>query len=176
MQKLLKDTLIICAMREEFSSGKYAPILFYSGIGKVNAAITATTLIHSLKPKTIINIGTVGCSREDLAGGIECGVFYQRDLVLSGSIQVESVVTKNGLASCGTGDSFMKDPISDYDVVDMESFAIAKVCKMNQVNFLCYKYITDHLNKQGYNDWKSNISNGQTYFISKINDYFQNSV
>ena len=80
-----------------------------------------------------------------------------------------------GLLSLHDALPILKDPV-DYDVVDMEAFAIAKVCKMNHVNFLCYKYITDYLNKEGYNDWKSNISKGQTYFISKINDYFQNSV
>lgn len=175
MQKLLKDTLIICAMRDEFYSGKYGSIIYYSGIGKVNATIMTSALIHLFNPKTIINLGTVGSSKEDLRNGIECGSFYERDLLLSGDTEVESIVTKKGLYSCGTGDCFVKDPV-DYDVVDMEAFAIAKVCKMNHVNFLCYKYITDYLNKEGYNDWKSNISNGQTYFISKINDYFKNSV
>ena len=175
MQKLLKDTLIICAMREEFYSGKYGSIIYYSGVGKVNATIMTSVLIHSFNPKTIINLGTVGSCREDLSNGIECGSFYERDLLLSGDTEVENIVTKDGLYSCGTGDCFVKDPV-DYDVIDMEAFAIAKVCKMNHVNFMCYKYITDSLNEEGYNDWENNINDGQSYFISKINDYFQNPV
>lgn len=46
--------------------------------------------------------------------------------------------------SCGTGDSLVTNPnYQDYDVVDMEAFAIAKYCKITNLPFFCFKVISD---------------------------------
>ena len=45
---------------------------------------------------------------------------------------------------CGTGDTFATARSKiDCDIVDMEAYAIAKFVKKYEVEFLCYKYISD---------------------------------
>ena len=40
------------------------------------------------------------------------------------------------------------------DVVDMEAYAIAKVCKLENIQFKCFKYISDKADGNAENDWK----------------------
>jgi len=56
--------------------------------------------------------------------------------------------------SCGTGDSFVTfDDGIETDVVDMEAYAIAKVCYLKGIDFVSFKYITDEGDAE---DWKKN--------------------
>ena len=73
--------------------------------------------------------------------------------------------------SCGTGDSFVTsgDGITT-DVVDMEAYAIAKVCYLNKVDFVSYKYITDDGDAD---DWKRNCNKGIKEF-KKVLRYYDN--
>ena len=50
----------------------------------------------------------------------------------------------------------------------MEAYAIAKVCKRYDVNFKCYKYITDYTNQESKNNWQANVSKGKPYFLDKL--------
>ena len=44
--------------------------------------------------------------------------------------------------TCGTGDKFVtRAPRLKTDIVDMEAFAIAKVCKLKNIDFRCFKFI-----------------------------------
>ena len=46
--------------------------------------------------------------------------------------------------TCATGDSFVESEIGvKADVVDMEAYAIAKVCYLESIPFACFKYISD---------------------------------
>ena len=45
----------------------------------------------------------------------------------------------------------------DVDVVDMEAYAIAKVCTIKKVKFRCFKYISDNANDSADNDWNENL-------------------
>ena len=44
----------------------------------------------------------------------------------------------------------------DYDVVDMEAFALARVCRMFGSTFACAKYITDGADESAATDWQGN--------------------
>lgn len=47
-------------------------------------------------------------------------------------------------AICGTGDNFVTEGGSpDWNVVDMEAYVFAKVCRFEKVPFACLKFITD---------------------------------
>jgi len=172
---------IITALREEFHSSTYEGITHYSGVGKVNAAITATEIILTHRPKLLINLGTCGALRSDLKGLYECGIFYDRDL--EGEFNPGRLVNNSEKSTCSTGDTFLtKAPqgvkIIDVepDFVDMEAFAIATVCRKYNVKFLCYKFVTDYINKESSIDWKDNIGKGNSLFRNKIDDYFSNAV
>ncbi|MBG92592.1 MAG: 5'-methylthioadenosine nucleosidase [Chloroflexi bacterium] len=150
----------------------------YTGVGKVNAAFKTSELIHQFSPKTIINYGTAGSLRRDLKGLVEVSSFFQRDMDVSAlGLEVgktpfdeisEISFGREGF-SCGSGDSFVTElPQLDTDLVDMEAYAIAKVCFYKNVDFLCFKYISDNADENASESWGKNISHGQDLFRTKI--------
>ena len=55
----------------------------------------------------------------------------------------EVIISDEGY-SCGSGDSFVNKQIEmDVDLVDMEAYAIAKVCMLENIEFKCFKYISN---------------------------------
>jgi adenosylhomocysteine nucleosidase len=72
-------------------------------------------------------------------------------------------------ASCGSGDSFVEDRTNYYgEVVDMEAYALAKVCYHYDINFISFKYITDGADEQSHEDWEQNLANGIVEFKEKV--------
>ena len=58
-------------------------------------------------------------------------------------------------AVCGTGDSFETgQPKVACDVVDMEGYALAKVCHKLGVRLISVKYITDGADDTAHLDWE----------------------
>jgi adenosylhomocysteine nucleosidase len=144
----------------------------YCGIGKINAAFKATELILKTGCKHILNLGTAGSHRFATHSLIECKSFVQRDMDLSplgfplgetpmdeisGRIEMETWMDlPNGI--CGTGDRFeVGPPIVECDLVDMEAYAIAKVCRKLNVGLTALKYITDGTDDQAHKDWVENL-------------------
>ena len=50
----------------------------------------------------------------------------------------------------------------------MEAYALAKVCKLNNIEFECYKYISDYTNESSNSDWQENCSKGAKLFSIKF--------
>jgi adenosylhomocysteine nucleosidase len=68
---------------------------------------------------------------------------------------------------CGTSDTFntdSKELKNIVDLVDMECYAFAKICKIENIHFESYKYITDECNSESSNDWKENIKKAKIYY------------
>lgn len=144
----------------------------YCGIGKVNAAFKATDLIHQFKPQLVLNLGTAGSTKFSTHSLIECSAFVQRDMDLSplgfprGETPLDSLPgklevprrTKLLTGVCGTGDAFEIGPTKvACDLVDMEAYAIAKVCRHLKTDFMSIKYITDGSDHQAKDDWFKNL-------------------
>lgn len=74
--------------------------------------------------------------------------------------------------TCSTGDNFVTDPSAPLlgDMVDMEAYAIAKVCKRMGVEFECWKYISDKADDSSGGDWADNVANGEPHYIEKFNN------
>ena len=71
--------------------------------------------------------------------------------------------------TCATGDSFINSEGSHLgDVVDMEAYAIARVCKKYDVDFKCFKYISDKSDENAASDWKENIRKGNELFQTML--------
>lgn len=142
------------------------------GIGKVNAAVGAMDMIAGHKPDLIINTGVAGGTGSDakigdvvLASAVAfhdtwCGPGTQR-----GAVQglpeffrpmhdverlAEAIGAKTGLVA--SGDIFVSE-LDDFRrvmavrpdaaAVDMESGAIAQVCHLKDVPFLCLRIVSD---------------------------------
>jgi adenosylhomocysteine nucleosidase len=175
MKKLVaSETLILMALPQESQAlfeGEGITI-HYSGIGKVNATFKATELMLNHRFKQIVNLGTAGSQKFPAHSLVECIGFIQRDMDLSqlgfarghtpgdhlpGLLEVEAISScPKGL--CGTGDSIeLGNPKLACDVVDMEAYAIAKVCAKLGAGFHSFKYITDKSDENTRKDWSANL-------------------
>lgn len=169
------------ALREEAPELAQRNNVFFTGIGKVNAACTVAELVERYKPNHIVNFGT--------AGGITVGPglysvtkFVQRDMqcfklgAKPGETPFESTpivldLGNKGL-TCSTGDNFITDPNLEIpaDLVDMEAYAIAKICWKKDIQFSCYKFVSDQANEHAYRDWYDMMSAGQSHYMSKLQE------
>ena len=171
------DKLFIAAIKEETIGLDY---FNHTGVGKINATYNTLRLINLNNPKIIINYGTAGAINSELKGIVECTKFYQRDMDVRGLDfklgetpfdDVKEIVTSEKGCSCGTGDTFVNKKIDmKVDVVDMEAYAIAKVCKLENIEFRCFKYISDNANENANIDWNENLALGVKAFTKFIND------
>jgi len=168
--------------------------ILYTGVGKVNATLKLTQRLHSshlhympIMPKLVINYGTAGSRKVKKKTLVDCTKFIQRDMDVTGLgfmrgetpfeqdppfiIQQQNIefnpIGRN--ATCGTGDNFAEDKSQYYgEVVDMEAYALAKVCYLYDVPFISFKYITDGADEQAHEDWEANLADGIEVFKEKV--------
>lgn len=176
----LPRTLVVIALRVE-SSGVFeaagVPVL-YCGVGKVNAAIALTKELSRYSQQgeempLVVNFGSAGSRCFAPGTLVSCQEFVQRDMDVSGlgfplgvtpydeapaSLVYEPVFTHLPAAVCGSGDSFATVDIEvDCAVIDMEAYALAKVCWHENAGFACVKYVTDGADHTAADDWQRNV-------------------
>tara|TARA_B100001027_G_C16142973_1_gene274516 strand:- start:152 stop:682 length:531 start_codon:yes stop_codon:yes gene_type:complete len=173
------NKLFVAALKEETPDLDY---FHYIGVGKINATYNLLKLINKFKPNQVINYGSAGAINKKLSGIVECTRFYQRDMDATGLLDLklgetpfddinEIIISDKGF-SCGSGDSFVKNKIEmDVDLVDMESYALAKVCKLENIKFRCFKYLSDNADKNAPNDWIENCKKGAKLFQNKLKEF-----
>ena len=169
------DKLFVAAIKEETININY---FHHIGVGKINATYNTLKLINKYQPKMIINFGTVGAINNNLKGIIECTRFYQRDMDVRGLNfvlgetpydKIKEIIISDLGYSCGSGDSFVNKAVDmKIDVVDMEAYAIAKVCKFENIDFKCFKYVSDNADGNAGNDWKKNLNIASKAFSNFI--------
>ena len=155
--------------------GHHDVVAAQSGIGKVNAAIAALTLIEAFKPDLVINSGVAGgagpagvldlvipdriayhdvwCGPGTVPGqAADCPLFFE--CALPAGIAERLNARRGVLAS---GDIFVSKPeeverivalYPDAVAVDMESAAIAQVCYKKGVPFICVRVVSDTPGKE----------------------------
>ena len=191
-----KDVLIVCALRKEtqgqltdWLGGNDWPII-YTGVGKVNATYILTTHFGKygsyIPYDLVINYGTAGSRKIKKKTLVDCTKFVQRDMDVTGlgfmrgetpfeselPLMLETKSPFNPIgrnATCGTGDCFVEDKTNYYgEVVDMEAYALAKICYLRKVPFVSFKYITDGADEQAHEDWEANLADGIEVFKEKV--------
>ena len=150
----------------------------YTGVGKVNAAYQATRAAYKFKPDNIINYGSAGSLNPKISGLQQVTRFLQRDMQAEqigfkvGDTpfdEINTITTGSEGISCSTGDNFVdKNPTIVSELVDMESYAIAKVCIKENIQFYCFKFVSDQANEDASIDWKSNLTFGANIFKSRL--------
>ena len=192
---LNKGILIVCALEQETQGQACQDQLkdynvLYTGVGKVNATYTLTTHFGKygshIPYDLVINYGTAGSRKHSIGELVDCTKFIQRDMDVRGLgfmksqtpfeplvpiILDSSHVEFNPIGmkeTCATGDSFVQEE-TDY-IVDMEAYALAKVCWLRNVDFISFKYITDGANESSDLDWEKNLADGIVKFKDKILD------
>ena len=184
--------LIVTALRAELPQQLPERILF-TGVGKVNATHKLTQyLTQNPHIKCVINFGTAGGAFDAKKGDlIKCTTFLQGDMdcgelcggpgITFGDEAVTSGVIQFGTEGkiCRTQDQFCDDldaldlfehlvMDNKFNCVDMEAYAIAKICYMKDVKFRCFKYISDNADADANDDWIENVSLGKKLFIERM--------
>jgi len=173
------DTIILIAISNEAPLElQHRDNVFFTGVGKVNAALCTARLIEQYKPKHIINFGTAGGITVG-TGLYQCTRFVQRDIdckafgLKAGQTPFESdiAIGIDGI-TCSTGDNFVSNPVLEIpaDLVDMEAYAIAKACQYSKIEFTCFKYISDLADSNANVDWKHTVSLGEKHYINKLKE------
>jgi adenosylhomocysteine nucleosidase len=167
------DTLILIALKQEAPALSEQFNCYVTGMGKINAAATAAMLIERYTPKRVINFGTAGGITVD-SGIHRCTTFTQRDY--RNPFDTPPAIThgsrRDGLV-LSTGDDFVEDTTNiDADLVDMEAYAIAKVCEDTNTPFFCWKYITDEANTSSEEAFSAHVADGEPHYVKILADMF----
>jgi len=168
--------LIVMALESE-GQGKLEQLGFevlYCGLGKVNASYHLTrrlTRAHDFP--FILNMGSAGSHHFNTGMVVAADRFVQRDMDVSGlgfplgetpfdatpaiiSFPKRFADLPHGI--CGSGDSFLQGPSPvPAEIIDMEAFALAKICLHEAVPFACVKYITDGADHNASQDWQERL-------------------
>ena len=166
-----------------------------TGVGKINAAHKLTRILSRYaedQMPIVINLGTAG-SRRLKRGSVVCANrFLQFDMNVSPlgfkvgetpfdpapAEMVNGIILPNmQTATCGSSDQFVTDNWPEMaDIVDMEAYALAKVCHLMNAPFLCIKYITDGADEEAVTDWSSALESAarslrEVYDSINIHEY-----
>ena len=186
----MNNILIVCALPQETQGQLEDYEVLYTGVGKVNATFTLTRKLGKLGShipySLVINYGTAGSRKYKQGELVDCTKFVQRDMDVTGlgflrgetpfeddpPLTIKSTSEFNPInrnALCGSGDNFVEDKTNYYgEVVDMEAYALAKVCYKRQVPFISFKYITDGADEQAHEDWEANLAQGIEEFHKRV--------
>jgi adenosylhomocysteine nucleosidase len=197
MRTALSRTLVVMALPAE-SDGVFeaagVPVLF-CGVGKVNAAIALTRelsrYIRGGEPlPLVLNFGTAGSRVYGTGTLVACREFIQRDMDVRGlgfplgvtpfdpapiALKFEPVFSHLPTATCGSGDSFATAgsdaaAVAACGVLDMEAYALAKVCWLEGAAFACAKYVSDGADTRAAADWQSNVHRAASEFLDLYQD------
>lgn len=164
--------LLVSALAEELKD--FDPLL--TGVGKVNATLALTRRLADGPLVTcVVNLGSAGGVGLPCGQVVQVSEFHQWDMRCEGlgyargetPFDPMPAVLRPTLAEqvagiesvpCYTGDAFLDTPAMQPPgpcVVDMEAYALAKVCAAFGVPFAAYKFITDGADGSAAEDWPS---------------------
>jgi adenosylhomocysteine nucleosidase len=152
--------------------------VLFTGLGKVNSAYRLARRLAELRTQgvtpLVVNLGTAG-SRHFKAGSVvACRRFVQRDMDVTGlgfalghtpfeseipaELEFPEVFAELPHGTCATGDRFeAHSEALPWEVIDMEAYALAKVCFLDGVAFACAKFISDGADGSAGSDWEASL-------------------
>ena len=178
-----KDVLVVMALPEEGGAHliEAGANVLYTGLGKVNAAYRLTKHLYHTKPKLVLNFGTAGSKLFKRGELVAANRFLQRDMDVSPLgfkafstpfentpvfLEFEKVFTDLPNATVGTGDSFETNHNNDRgELVDMEAYALAKVCYFENLHFACVKLVSDGADDSASSDWQEIVAKAPQIFV-----------
>ncbi len=177
--------LVTYAVQGEFTELKFPGMIgeeevqvgyLRTGVGKVKSAFYLSEAIGHGQPDLVINVGTAGSVNHRVGDIIVCRHFVDRDMLKVQALGVECEIDSAGLLQqkgyclqwpgeggvCNTGDSFLTE-LADVqgDVVDMEAYAQAFVCRARQVPFISVKYVSDIIGQNSVKQWEDKLADAR---------------
>ena len=183
------ELLIVMALPQE-SRGlleRAGAAVLYTGVGKVNAAAVLARRLAEIRCggaslPLVVNMGTAGSRSIPAHTLVAATRFAQRDMDVSGLGFAAGVTPFDPAPAmlefpapfqhlpnvlCSTADSFATHlhEVSG-DVVDMEAFALARVCFAEDARFACVKYVTDGADGDSATHWEAALDNAARAFLA----------
>ncbi|MCD8080175.1 MAG: nucleosidase [Bacteroides sp.] len=158
-----------------------------TGIGKVKSAFRPTEAVLHRSPDLVINMGTAGTLEHRVGDVFVCRHFIDRDMQKMSGLGLEHEIDSSGLLTergfcmhwneegvCNTGDSFLTE-LTDVtgDVVDMEAYAQAYVCRSLSIPFIAVKYVTDIIGQNSVKHWEDKLADardGLGHFLNVLKE------
>ncbi|HYQ18570.1 MAG TPA: hypothetical protein VEQ58_22495 [Polyangiaceae bacterium] len=187
----METSLLVVMALEIESQGLFAaqgvPVL-YTGLGKVNAAYRLARALSEHraaygKLPSVVNFGTAGSPTLAAGSVVACRRFVQRDMDVSGlgfalgttpfedipaTLEFPPLFPDLSEGVCGTGDRFETGkPVVECDVIDMEAYALAKVCYLEGTPFGAVKFVTDGADGNAGVDWHANLPRAARAFVEQ---------
>ncbi len=172
------NVLIVYAVEEERVQVDMPQCIFHycrTGVGKIAAALAVERAIEQHHPDVVLNIGTAGTLDYEIGSIHLCRQFVDRDMEKLQNFGVAfnedftDEVEKCGFfkdwdfdSTCNTGDTFLTSSDGTGDVFDMESFAVARVCKMHDIPFVGVKCVTDIIGQNSIKHWEEKLAEAQS--------------
>lgn len=171
--------LVTYAVQGEFVELKWENVNVYyvrTGIGKVKAAYHLAEAIQQIKPDLVINLGTAGTVNHQVGDLFVCRRFVDRDMQKLATLGMEWLIDSSELlaskgfcthwteaGTCNTGDGFLTE-LTDVegDVVDMEAYAQAFICRAKEIPFIAVKYVTDLIGQNSVKQWERKLTDART--------------
>ena len=152
--------LVTYAVQGEFVEIKWPdvePYYIRTGIGKVKSAFHLAEAIRQVQPDLVLNLGSAGTVNHQVGDIFVCRKFIDRDMQKLAGLGLECEIDSSALLEtkgfckhwteegiCNTGDGFLTELTHvSGDVVDMEAYAQAFVCRSKEIPFISVKYVTD---------------------------------
>ena len=173
--------IVVAAVPQETKGlDTFAPVI-HTGVGKVSAAIALFEAINQYRPALVINYGSAGAVG-GLVGLHKIDTFVERDMDARALGFARGVVPFSGEdlppaegVILGSGDSFVTDIAAGLeglairiDLVDMEGFALYKVCQRLGIDFAAYKYVSDDADNEAADDCEANAAKGAALFAEVL--------
>ena len=163
--------LVVAAIQSEAAHVPDGLEVLITGVGKSLAAVQVTRAIceHPRRDElVVVNIGTAGALRPDVAGLHEIGTVLNHDLsadairALGFDPQEEISLDGGRGVHLASGDLFVSDPsvrsrlAERAHLVDMEGYAIAYACRAMGVPLRMVKHVSDNADETAH-DWSAAV-------------------
>lgn len=176
--------LVTYAVQGEFTELKFAGLVgkeevqvgyLRTGVGKVKSAFYLAEAINHGQLDLVVNVGTAGTIHKQVGDILVCRHFIDRDMQklvdfgVGYEIDSADLLAQKGYCLhwqgegiCNTGDTFLTE-LSDVkgDVVDMEAYAQAFVCRAKNVPFIAVKYVTDIIGQNSVKHWEDKLADAR---------------
>ncbi|MGC8462073.1 MAG: nucleosidase [Acidimicrobiales bacterium] len=166
----LGPVLFVAALAAEVGAFEDVPVLL-TGCGKLNASVALSQALAVHRFDLVVNVGTAGSLDAAHEGVHVVGACVEHDLdalsleQLTGERPVGCLDLGTGTGTVvATGDRVVTDPAEARRIaslgahlVDMEAFALARVCAAFDVPFLCAKYVSDRADGDVATSWTASV-------------------
>lgn len=181
--------LLVMALEGE-GQGKLEALgheVLYCGVGKVNASYRLAKMLAQGGISGVLNLGSAGSAVFPRGELVEATSYMQRDIDATGlgfalgetpfdeapkEIVFPQVFNHLKTGRCSSGDGFLQGlcPVQG-ELIDMEAYALAKVCWHEQLPFASVKYITDGADDTAHCDWQENLRHAAQAFANLLTNY-----